>query len=187
MRTAGRVRALAGALLVGAGLVAAWLARGLESRGPRGPLDELDPSQIPAPFRPEEPPPGLVAVLRAGPDVLGRVTGVAVSPAGDLIAAGVSSGGGRGWAVGGAPVLREWEPAEGPVNALAFSPDGQTLAGGTAAGNVWLWSVLDGTGGKRPAVEDSTGPVFALAWSPDGRTAAAGREGQVQLCAAGDE
>jgi WD40 repeat protein len=180
------------------GTAAVWLGSPKGEEGwppvPRTPLDGLAWEDIPAHLRPEEAPPGLVAVL--APAGVDRAVSVAVSPAGDRIAAGYVTGRVRLWAVGGRRLLRDWQAADGPVGALAFAAGGRALASGGMDGTVRTWAA-EGTARPqtasmaRPSTIRGTlggtgGAVLALAWSPDGETLAVAREGVVDLVSAGE-
>jgi WD40 repeat protein len=88
---------------------------------------------------------GVRAILRTDQ---GNTKAVAFSPAGDMLAAGGSSGTVTLWNVQGngqvgAPVILEPPPDardQGVIDSVAFGPDGTTVAGGTAQGDVFLWS-----------------------------------------------
>ncbi len=108
-----------------------------------------------------------------------KITAVAASPAGRLLAAGDAAGRVRFYD------LRTWQPSGASVRldaavsqqAAAFSPDGRRIAVGTAAGNrvnLDLVDVASRTGrriGSWPSIPASAGPVrfIRLAFSPSGR------------------
>src|SRR5690242_20522677 len=125
--------------LAAAALSAAALALAFGPR-PAGPQDQLNTRQIPDIERPAEPRDGLVGVL-GGPEAHPRrhVCGVAVSPGGGLVAAGLRCGAVQMWDADGWRLV--WErPGHGaPVGALAFTPDARALFSGGRDGSVRRW------------------------------------------------
>lgn len=112
------------------------------------------------------------------PSVLAdRVTAVAFSPNGNLLATG-----------GGTPSrdgeLKFWRVADGTlarqvpnahtdtINALAFSPDGELLATAASDRLARVWRVSDGT--RVANLEGHSGHVLGLAWRADGLALATG-------------
>jgi PAS domain S-box-containing protein len=96
---------------------------------------------------------------------LGRVRGLAVSPAGDLIAATYQKEATLIWGMDGTLVAR----LPGTATGVAFSPDGQTLATAGDDGIVSLWS-LDGT--PLSTLMGHSKPLKAVTFSPDGQSIA---------------
>ena len=115
----------------------------------------------------------------------GDVWSVAFSPDGKTLAAGYSSGGGKGagvvlWDVATRSQLLK-EPLavpEGDVQSVAFSPDGKTLAAGYSnvgkGAGVVLWDVATRTRWGESPLAVPEGDVRSVAFSPDGKTLAAG-------------
>jgi PAS domain S-box-containing protein len=96
---------------------------------------------------------------------LGRVRGLAVSPAGDRIAATYQKEATLIWGMDGTLVAR----LPGTATGVAFSPDGQTLATAGNDGVVSLWG-LDGT--LLTTLTGHTKPLKAVTFSPDGKSIA---------------
>jgi RNA polymerase sigma factor (sigma-70 family) len=92
---------------------------------------------------------------------------LAVSPRGDVVAAGLSDNTIRAWDLAtGREVLRVKDNGQG-TSALAYSPDGKVLASSGMRGEVHL---LDAATGRELAVlRGHRGAVRALAFAPDGR------------------
>ncbi|HIK45194.1 MAG TPA: AAA-like domain-containing protein [Leptolyngbyaceae cyanobacterium M65_K2018_010] len=106
---------------------------------------------------------------------LGRVRGVAVSPAGDLIAATYQKDATLLWGMDGTLMAR----LPGAARDAAFSPNGQTLVTAGDDGTVQLWG-RDGT--PLATLKGHSKPVKAVAFSPDGeRIASAGSDRVVKL------
>ena len=147
-----------------------------------GPLDRLDPRQIPAEWRPAEAPRELVAAVgRPGGWPGDQICSAAVSPDMAWLAAGTRAGCVRLYEV---PSLRlRWEVGghDGAASAVAFTDNGQALASGGRDGRIRLWSLggtpLPAAGPQPPA--DS--PVLALAGSPDGRRLASAHPSSVRV------
>ncbi len=172
-------------------LFLAWVAAGAvavavfgpgPAAGPPGPLDRLDPADVPADLRADGPAGTVVGVLgrRSGPAAC-EIWCAAVSPDGRWIAAATAGGALRLYE---APSLRcAWERQgrTGRVNALAFAADGRTVIAGDTAGEVRRWT-LDGSPelGRGPLRAHPT-TVQAVAESADGRTLATAAFGSVRL------
>jgi sugar lactone lactonase YvrE len=107
-------------------------------------------------------------VIEVAPTGQGRAHSVAVSPDGQLLAAGTS----LGIYLYDARTLAErfFIPSETWVRSISFSPDGQMLASGSYDPTVRLWRVADGA--LMRTLEGHTGWVRNVAFSPDGETLA---------------
>lgn len=106
---------------------------------------------------------------------LGRVRGLAVSPAGDLIAATYQKDATLLWGMDGTLVAR----LPGTATGVAFSSDGQTLASAGDDGTVRLWG-LDGT--PLATLTGHQKPLKAVAFSPDGQQiASSGSDRTIKL------
>ena len=113
-----------------------------------------------------------------------RVTAVAFSPDGTLLASAYSDG-----------VIRMWNPATGhqsgqvlqaaagrraSATTVAFSPDGKLLAGAYSDGVIRLWNPATGQPVRAPLTAGRG--VNAIAFSPDSRLlASAGTDGTIRL------
>ena len=124
-----------------------------------------------------------------------RITGVACSPDGTMIASSSEDGTVKLWSTNGA-LLRTLNTQPYPTTALAWSPDGRSIAAGTyyggyvssqaGAGLTWLWQASGGsrsawTGASVSQVCAATnlfGKVTSVAFSTDSTKLASG-------CAAG--
>jgi hypothetical protein len=71
-----------------------------------------------------------------------RLLGIAVSPAGDRVAAASDGGGVVVWELAGGSPARILK-GDARVSAVEFSPDGRRLAAGTAAGQLLLWNLAE--------------------------------------------
>lgn len=118
-------------------------------------------------------------LLRGKAALAPAVSAVALTPSGDLAAAGGEDGTitliePDGTAAG------QIEAHKGPVGALAISPDGALLISAGDDGVARLWSLPDGA--PRGQLLGHTGPVLGVAVSPDGaRLATAGWDGTVRV------
>lgn len=109
-----------------------------------------------------------------------QVRCLAVSPDGDLLAAGGADGALRLWDAARGRLLRELRGHEGGILCAAFSPGGEVLATGGADHAVCLWDPQQGELLDR--LEGHGGDVTALAFSPDGYLLASGSaDGSVRL------
>jgi WD40 repeat protein len=102
------------------------------------------------------------------------VTALAVSPAGDLMAAGFGyTDGTIGlWELSTGKALEKLTNHTAYVRALAFTPDGRRLVSGGADGTIRVWSVADRTELWR--FRAYRHGVVALALLPDGKTLVSG-------------
>jgi WD40 repeat protein len=108
----------------------------------------------------------------------GDVGMAAVSPSGDVIAAGGSTDGARVMLTDvsdpGAPKPIGGVPGGQPDGPMTFSPDGRTLALDFGADTVILWDVSEPDRTSAASVLDGEDWVEAITYSPDGRTLAVG-------------
>jgi WD40 repeat protein/tRNA A-37 threonylcarbamoyl transferase component Bud32 len=113
----------------------------------------------------------------AFPGYYARITAVAFSPDGRLLAAASARTGGPG-------NIQVWDTASGqekalltghaaPVTYLAFSTDGR-LASASLDGTIKLWDVVAGQ--ETATLQGHTSAVLSLAFSPDGKLLASGAE-----------
>lgn len=106
----------------------------------------------------------------------GRLTDVAASADGRVLAAGSADGRVWVWDGDGRKLLATLGPAVGRLRAVAVSPDGATVAAAGEDGT-WLWAVADPD--RRRPLGDRAGRADSLAFTPDGRLLAAGPGGRV--------
>ena len=97
--------------------------------------------------------------------VTSRVWGIAFSPDGTLIAAGLGDGAVQILARDGT-IMHTLRGQSDRINSVAFSPDGQLLASGSEDCSVRLWRVSDGT--LMHDLQGHTGPVNWVGFSPNG-------------------
>jgi WD40 repeat protein/transcriptional regulator with XRE-family HTH domain len=124
----------------------------------------------------------------------GKVSSIAFSPTGDVLATGSADGTIRLWsaAIDGEPVLLGRASVGEPTNfvhAVAFSPDGSLLASAEKDRVARLWDVRDP--GAPTQVGEPLGSfgswVNAVAFTPDGaRLAAGSSDGSVQVFGVAD-
>ncbi|BCL84133.1 WD40 repeat domain-containing protein [Ktedonobacteria bacterium brp13] len=109
-------------------------------------------------------------------DTFGSILSVALSPHGDLLAAGTATGEIRFWhAKTGLPLQTLREHTDG-VRSVAFSPDGKTVASGSEDQTVRLWEASSGK--LLNTLQGHANTVRSVAFSPDGKTVASGSEDQ---------
>jgi RNA polymerase sigma factor (sigma-70 family) len=109
-----------------------------------------------------------------GPDV-DFLTTIAISPDGQILAAGESMGQLRPskiilWDIATAKEIRRLEGHQGSVPSIAFSPDGTSLASGSADKTIRLWDV--GTGVLRTQINANEKGVYSVVFAPGGKTIA---------------
>ena len=104
-----------------------------------------------------------VALFTVHPD---RVSCVAISPDGGLLAGGGKDGTLRVWDVetGERRWLRPRRSWQGAISSLAFSPDGRFLVSGRADWGIQVWGAKDGGGWETAGHK---GPILSVAFSPD--------------------
>ena len=101
------------------------------------------------------------------PGFAGRALAVAISPAGDRVAASGEDGSVRLWAtadLAASPLLLVGHSDY--VNAVAFSPDGRLLASASDDGTARVWDL--GRPDAAPLILSDDAPLSRLAFSPDG-------------------
>ncbi len=107
-------------------------------------------------------------------DTFGSILSVALSPQGDLLAAGTVTGEIRLWhAISGLP-LQTLRGHSDWVKSVAFSPDGKTLASASEDWTVRLWEVSSGK--CLTILRGHINAVLSVAFSPDGKMLASGSD-----------
>jgi len=100
-------------------------------------------------------------------DTFGLIMSIAISPDGQLLAAGSSDGSITFWR------LNEYEPYHiveghaGLVNSVAFSQDGRLLASASYDKTILLWDMYSGRSVRQ--LSGHTASIFSVAFSPDGK------------------
>jgi len=107
-------------------------------------------------------------------DTFGSVLSVALSPCGDLLAAGTTPNEIRFWDIASGLPLQTLRGHSDWVTSVAFSPDGKTLASGSYDRTVRLWEVSSGK--SLSILHGHVYEVTSVAFSPDGKTLASGSE-----------
>ena len=102
----------------------------------------------------------------------GTVQSVALSPDGNLLAAGDSTGQIRLWRVANGQPRLICKGHTNWVCAVAFSPSGRILASGSFDQTIKLWDV--GTGECLNTLQEHTNEVWSVTFSPDGQQLASG-------------
>jgi WD40 repeat protein len=107
-----------------------------------------------------------------------KVTRVAFSPGGEVLASGGQDRTVRLWGFAAGTERRRLR-TDGAVQALTFAPDGRVLASGCEGGTLHLWDPATGKGLHRFRAHSFGAP--AVAFSPDGKALASGGDGTVCL------
>ncbi len=110
--------------------------------------------------------------------VPGVISSTALSPDGQIFAAGSYDGKIRLWSTSEDTLLVTLNPGT-PALSLAFSKDSQMLAAGLVSTVVKVWRLSDGT--PLTALEGLPGEVDSVAFSPDGQFVAGGADTNVIL------
>jgi WD40 repeat protein len=106
-----------------------------------------------------------------------NVHGIALNPAGTIVASASWDGTAKLWDLATGAHLGTVDPSNGDfaADSVAFSPDGRTLATGGDNGEVRLWDVTDPRNpGLAGSAVEHVFSVHTLAFSPDGRFLASG-------------
>lgn len=104
----------------------------------------------------------------------GPISGLALSPDGELVAGSESNGDIHVWRLSDFAVVTILRGHVNWVFALAFSPDGRTLASGGEDKVIRLWDLE--TGRCVTELREHTNSVWAVAFSPNGKVLATGSE-----------
>ena len=107
-------------------------------------------------------------------EALSVVMSIDLSPDGQTIVAGDSSGSIYLWDMTTTQLLATFVGHTGWVWSVAFSSDGKTIASGSSDSSVRLWDVQ--TGQCLQVLTEHTGCVWSVSFSPDGQRLASGSE-----------
>ncbi len=134
---------------------------------------------------------GTTLVWNSGGQIVHKLAGggsssLAVSPDGQMLAAGTMNGRSDSVGLAEAAALFLWKqdgsllrkiflPAG--VASLAFSPDSRHLLTGSYDDTLRVWSLTSGRETPERAIAGREGRIETVAWSPDGRYLAAGESG----------
>ncbi|WP_017717516.1 WD40 repeat domain-containing protein [Kamptonema formosum] len=120
-------------------------------------------------------------LLHALVETSGKVSSVAVSPDGQVLASGCQDGSVKLWDLKTGQVQRILLGHSLPVNCVAISADGNVLASGSSDRTVKLWNPH--TGELLQTLEEHAERVSAVAFSPDGKTLVSGSQDEtVKIC-----
>jgi WD40 repeat protein len=109
-------------------------------------------------------------------ETLSLARSIDLSPDGQTIAVGDSSGNVYLWNITTTQLLATFKGHTGWVWSVAFSPDGKTLASSGTDSSVRLWDVQSGQ--CLQMLTEHTGCVWSVSFSPDGQRLASGSEDQ---------
>jgi WD40 repeat protein/serine/threonine protein kinase len=98
----------------------------------------------------------------------GRVTSVAFSPDGKMIASGGLDEIVMLWSIGDGSLVKVFKGHARGVSSLAFSPDGKTLAVGSLLGTIQLWDIA--AGAPIWKIDGHGLSTTSIAFGPDGKT-----------------
>ncbi len=107
-------------------------------------------------------------------ETLSLAMSIDLSPDGERIAVGDSSGNIHLWNITTTQLLATFEGHMGWVWSVAFSPDGNTLASSSSDTSVRLWDVQSGR--CLQVLTEHTSCVWSVSFSPDGQRIASGSE-----------
>ncbi|MEH2123766.1 NB-ARC domain-containing protein [Nostoc sp.] len=107
-------------------------------------------------------------------ETLSLAMSIDLSPDGQRIAVGDSSGNIHLWNITTTQLLATFEGHMGWVWSVAFSPDGNTLASSSSDTSVRLWDVQSGR--CLQVLTEHTSCVWSVSFSPDGQQIASGSE-----------
>jgi predicted nucleic acid-binding Zn-ribbon protein/outer membrane protein assembly factor BamB len=120
-------------------------------------------------------------LLHALVETSGKVSSVAVSPDGQVLASGCQDGSVKLWDLKTGQVQRILLGHSLAVNCVAISADGNVLASGSGDKTVRLWNAH--TGELLQTLADHAERVAAVAFSPDGKTLVSGSQDEtVKVC-----
>jgi WD40 repeat protein len=98
---------------------------------------------------------------------LGKLQGLAISPSGEQVAAGLKFYA-RLYSSLGAEMSTQFGPHDSDVRSLVFSGDGQRLFAGDANGKIYVWDVAGSE--SLIELEGHSAGIVSLAFADDGRT-----------------
>ncbi len=105
-------------------------------------------------------------------DIFGHILSLALSPNGELLAAGTASGEIRLWAASTGTPRMSYQGHTNRVRSLAFSSDGRILASGSDDRTIRIWDVATGT--CLHTLSGHSQQVLSVAFHPDATTLVSG-------------